>query len=87
MLVSPSTFHEAIAFQKSISNFVIPIRKFTKSKVKLDVNSKKHQTNLTVIAGLKDIYWTAKNCDCCNNLFSVTTHKIALWRNGLPVQE
>lgn len=57
--------------------------------MKLGVNSKKHQTNLKVIAGLKDIHWTTKTVIAAvgNNLFNVTTHKIALWRNVLPVQE
>lgn len=57
--------------------------------MKVDVNSKKHQINLQVIVGLKDIYWITKTVTAAvgNSLFNVTTQKIALWRNGLLVQE
>lgn len=74
-----------IAFQKFISNFVIQIPRFTKSNVKVDVNSKNHQTNLIVIAftGQPRTVIAAVG----NSLFNVTTHKIALWRNDPPVQE
>lgn len=85
--MSCETFDEIITFQIFNSNFVIQIPKFTESKAKLDADSKKIPHSNRCITGHLLNNQELGLQQFGNSPSNATTHKTALWRTGLSVQE